>query len=140
MAGESGLTVVDASVAVKWFVAEGEDDLREAADLLQSHGQGSTSLVGPALLAHELVNALGRRSREVRDLPAATGVFFDFAIPLYPTDRELMVSTARLSADLGLSTADATYAALALMLDCELVTADHGLADALEGTVRVRTL
>jgi predicted nucleic acid-binding protein len=140
VASEPGLTVVDASVAVKWFVSEGEAAVQAAADLMRAHGEGSASIVGPALLAHEVVTVLRRRSCEVSDLLAATDVFFDFAIPLYPPDRELMGAAVKLSVELGLSTADATYAALALILGCDLVTADRRLAAALEGTVTVRSL
>lgn len=137
---ETSLLVVDASVAVKWFVTRDEEAVEEAAALLAAHARSECSLVGPSLLVHELTSALRRRRTEVPDLAAATDVFFDFSVPLVPPDRELVVSAARLCAERSLSTSDATYAALALMLRCELATADGRLANALEGVCPVRVL
>ena len=138
--GDTSLRVIDASVAVKWFVTRDEEALEEAGALLVAHAHSEGSLVGPSLLVHELTNALRRRRTEVPDLAAATDVFFDFDVALVPPDRELMVSAARLCAERQLSTSDATYAALALILGCELVTADRRLARALDGVCPVRVL
>ncbi|HEX9092951.1 MAG TPA: type II toxin-antitoxin system VapC family toxin [Coriobacteriia bacterium] len=137
---EATVLVMDASVAVKWFVSRDETSVREAAGLLEAHGQGSVALVGPALLAHELMHVLRRRDREVRDLPAAMQGFFDAGVALVPPDRQLMVSAARLCGERQLSTSDAIYAALAMMLGCELVTADRRLARALGDICAVRAL
>ncbi|MDO8914994.1 MAG: type II toxin-antitoxin system VapC family toxin [Coriobacteriia bacterium] len=137
---ETQALVIDASVALKWFATQGEDSIEEAASLLGAHGERQLALVGPALLVHELMHVLRRRKREVSDLPAAMDGFFDAGIALVTPDRELMISTARLCVERQLSTSDATYAALALILDCELVTADRRLARALDGVCPVRVL
>jgi predicted nucleic acid-binding protein len=137
---ETRALVIDASVAVKWFATHGEDSIAEATGLLEAHGEGQVALVGPALLVHELMHVLRRRRREVSDLPAAMDGFFDAGLVLVPPDRELMISAARLCAERTISTSDATYAALALALDCELVTADRRLGKALDGICRVRVL
>ncbi len=55
-------------------------------------------------------------------------------------DAPLMVRTAELVAELGLSTFDAAYVALAETLGCELVTADQRLVRAVGGSVAVRVL
>jgi predicted nucleic acid-binding protein len=137
---EGPVLVVDASVAVKWFVTRDESAVEEAAALLAAHARSESILVGPSLLVHESMNALRRRRAEVPDLVGATDTFFDFGVALVPPDRELMISAARLCAERTLSTSDATYAALALALDCELVTADRRLGNALVGVCRVRVL
>ena len=137
---ETRALVIDASVAVKWFATHDEDSIEEAAGLLEAHGEGQVALIGPALLVHELMHVLRRRKREVSDLPAAMDGFFDAGVALVAPDRDLMISTARLCGERQISTSDATYAALALALDCELVTADRRLARALDGVCLVRVL
>jgi predicted nucleic acid-binding protein len=108
---EAPLVVVDASVAVKWFVSDGEDGVAEADELLGRHIEGEVRLTAPSLLAHEVLN-----------------------------DQGLMIRAAELVAECGLSTFDAAYVALAETLGCELVTADrrleHAIADILSIDVR----
>ncbi len=141
MTADVALAVVDASIALKWFVHEDEDGVETAARLLDDHAEGRVRLVAPALLAHELLNALRRRAgRAAPDLSEAMDAFFDTGILLAPPDRELMGLAARLVAEHNLSTYDAAYAALARTLDCELVTAGRHLANALGDAGRIRVL
>jgi predicted nucleic acid-binding protein len=48
--------VIDASVAVKWFVVE--PDSPSAHQLLEAHAWGSTTLVAPDLIVYEVANVL----------------------------------------------------------------------------------
>jgi predicted nucleic acid-binding protein len=140
VAGDGAPVVIDASVAVKWFVTRGENGVDAATDLLTAHSRDEIRLACPALMVHELMHVLRRRSREVHDLPNAMEAFFDSAIMVFGPDRELMTSAARLCAENSVSTADSAYAALAMLLDCEFVTADRSLARCLAGIARVRQL
>ncbi len=140
MTAEVPLAVVDASVVVKWFVSDGEAGVDAAAELLKRHIDGGVRLVGPTLLAHEVLNVLRRPGRATPLLPDAMQALFDTGTTLIAPDAPLMVRTAELVAELGLSTFDAAYVALAGTLGCELVTADHRLARAVGGGVAVRVL
>lgn len=127
MQTEAPLVVVDASIAVKWFVVADEADVLEADELLASHAAGLVRLVAPALLVHEVFNVLARRNREVESLAAAMDALFDADVALVPPDRQQVAIAAEMVAQ-GLSTADAAYAALARVLGCGLETADRRLA------------
>ena len=138
MSGDAPLVVVDASVVVKWFVSEDESGVAEAAALLADHAAGHLRLVAPALLAHELMGVLVRRLRG-QVVADALDAFFDAGVHLVAPDRELMARAAHLAGKCQLSAFASAYAALADSLGCALSTADRRLANALEGTVEVRT-
>lgn len=127
MGNDAPLVVVDASIAVKWFVVDDEADVSEADELLADHAAGRVRLVAPALLVHEVFNVLARRNREVEGLAEAMDAFFDADVALVSPDREQIAIAAGMVAQ-GLSTADAAYAALARVLGCRLETADRRLA------------
>ena len=139
MSAEAPLVVVDASAAVKWFVASEESGVAEAAALLADHAADRVRLVAPALLAHELMGVLVRRlpGESVGD---ALDSFFDAGVHLVAPDRKLMSLAAALVRECQVSTFDSAYAALASSLGCPLATADRRLAKALEGTVAARAV
>ena len=131
--------VVDASVAVKWFLADGESGVAEAAALLSEHAGGRIALVAPTLIVHELTGVLTRRlPPEAR--VEALNAFFDADVELVAPSRELAIATVRLVADRQTSAFDAAYAALATSLSSPLATADRRLATALEGAVTIRAV
>lgn len=140
MNADAPLVVVDASVAVKWFVSEGESGVDGAARLLQEHADGSIRLVAPTLVVQELFGVLMRGRRDHQAGEAAIEAFFDADVTLVPPSRELMLSAARLVLDRGVSTLDSAYVALVQTLGCELATADRRLARAVEGVVEVREI
>ncbi len=114
--------VVDASVAVKWLVAE---ELSEAAAALLD---AECTLLAPDLLFAEATSALTAKRRhgeidgselaELVDLLRTAPV----ATPL--SMRRLAASGARLAVDLGHSVYDCFYLALAIHEDYPVVTAD----------------
>lgn len=140
MGSDIPLAVLDASVALKWFVSQDEDAVDVAQLLLDDHAEGRVRLVAPALLAHELLNALRRAGGRAPALREAMDAFFDVGVALAPPDRELMLLAARIVAEQGTSTYDAAYVALASTLKCELVTADKRLARALGDACGVRVV
>lgn len=114
--------VVDASVAVKWLVAEEFSD--EAAGLLED---GST-LAAPALIFAEAANALWALRRRGDIAPAdmtaavdalkAAPLAVPFAMP------QLAAAAARLAADIDHPVYDCFYLALAIQTGYPVVTAD----------------
>jgi predicted nucleic acid-binding protein len=137
MSDAADLLVIDASVVVKWFLAQGESEVESAATLLADHAAGRCALVAPALLAHEVLGVLARR------LPAdaredAVEALYDVGIHLMTPTRDLSLAAARLIAERQVSAFDSAYAALASALGCPLATADRRLANALGDSVQMR--
>lgn len=124
--------VVDASVAVKWYLPEGEDDLDAARLVLDRFSAGALDLVAPDLLLYEVASAvtvatIGRHPR----LTAALG---DLAIDRF-LGLELRIAEAAgllpaayaLVHRHGCALYDASYLALAQRLGIRFITADRKL-------------
>jgi len=139
MIADLPFAVIDASVVAKWFVTADEQGVAEADQLLYDLAEGNLRLFGPSLLAHELMNVLRRRRHPSR-LADTMDDFFDTGVTLFAPDRDSMRGAVRLATDCGVSTFDAAYGALALELECELITADRHLVRALDGVVATRLI
>ena len=133
------LVVVDASVAVKWFLSADESSVDEAAALLAQHAAGDIRLVAPALIVHELMGVFVRRLRGPQ-VAEALDAFYDAGVHLISPDHALMARAAELASQCQLSAFDSAYAAVAASLECTLATADIGLANALKGALEVRVI
>ncbi len=123
--------VVDASVAVKWLVAE--QDSAAAVRLIEDGHE----LHAPRLLAAEVTNALWRKVRigelERRDASPLAGAVPD--MPLHWTaDEELCAGAVRLAIDLDRPVYDCFHLALAHRIGGTMVTADARLVHALAPT------
>ena len=123
--------VVDASVAVKWFV---EENLREEARLLVKQGH---ELVSPDFILIETANIAWKKAlrEEIGKDQARTIVA---AIPqyvptLYPSS-ELMDRALELAFALTHPVYDCRYLSCADIADGVLITADEKLCKAIEGT------
>jgi predicted nucleic acid-binding protein len=134
MSGDPQLVVVDASVAVKWFVSADESGVDDAAALLAQHAGGEIRLVAPTLIVHELTGVFMRRLRGPL-VAEALDAFFDAGVHLVAPDRALTVRAAELAGRCQLSAFDSAYAAVADSLECTLATADRRLANALGDTI-----
>jgi len=114
--------VIDASVAVKWFVPEPHSG--EAASLLDPR----LTLHAPDLLFAEVSNALWQktRRRELRPGEARLVLRGLASVPLVVTPiRQLAAGALDLALEAGCTVYDAVYLALAIHHDCRLVTADQ---------------
>jgi predicted nucleic acid-binding protein len=115
--------VIDASVAVKWFVAE--DGAEEAAALLEGH-----RLAAPDLLVVECANILwkkARRSELSAELAMLAGRALErLEIELVPM-RQLIARSLELALELDHPAYDCVYLALAVMHGLSFVTADEKL-------------
>ena len=115
------MIVVDASVAVKWFVIEA--GAQEAHALLH----GTESLIGPDFVIYETLNVLRRKYKrteiDAAQLQRASielGGFFDLLVPA----ATLIDQTMILSKTLDHGVYDCAYLACALQHHATLVTAD----------------
>lgn len=126
------MIVIDASVAVKWFVEEALSD--QASALIAVH---AGALAGPDLLCVEVSSALVRSANTVkqsRPHVAAALDRFDALIAaggvnLHRSGHGDIRAAANLAIELGHPIKDCVYLRLAMKLDCPLVTADRRFAD-----------
>jgi predicted nucleic acid-binding protein len=131
MPGIPGRFVVDASVAIKWFVPEIHAD---AARRLLREG---VTLLAPDLIWAEVANALWRKWRD-RELSAETveGILNDFRrYPLRIYAGESLYDVAwPVARGSGRTFYDSLYLALAMSNGCLMVTADLRFYNAIKDT------
>lgn len=124
--------VVDASVVVNWFVEEKYS--REANLLRDAYADGLIDVAAPSLLPYEVLNALkysGAFGEE--ELKEVAVALEDFQITLFDLKGELAVKSIELAMRRGLTIYDASYIALAQILNAELYTADEKLIRKTQG-------
>jgi predicted nucleic acid-binding protein len=129
----SNVFVVDASVAVQWYVPDGQED---AAERLLAPGLG---LHVPDLFFSEVVSILRKKAclLKVPELTVAEGQvilrkLLELPLIAHPV-APLAEAVYELSSSLaGVSAYDACYLALAITLGTAVVTADRKLITALE--------
>lgn len=113
--------VLDASVVLKWFHSEGEENVEAARRLRERFEEGELRALAPALLWLEVLNVAARRWRWTQDqlgqlatsLPELGFELFEPELP----------DVARWSAH-GLTAYDAAYVAVAEHTGVELITDD----------------
>ena len=129
------IIVIDASVAVKWFLPERGADA--AAEILLS----DKAITGPDMLAVEVHATLVRGANMVKSNRDAAESFIERfqrmiaadAVQLIRSTPAQIERSANLAMDLGHPLKDCIYLALAMELDCELLTADARFAARAQG-------
>ncbi len=123
--------VVDASVAVKWLVAE-EDS--ESANRLAA---GAEDLHAPRLMASEVANTLWRKARLGEIGRDRAGVLMAALTEMpvrWNVDETLCADAVRLALALDRPVYDCVYLALAHRVGAQVITADVRFANALAMT------
>ena len=125
------IVVVDASVALKWYIEE--DDTAKAETLLN----GVYQLNAPELILPEFGNILWKKVRRGEATPeearSILTLFRNQNIRLHTHQR--LIQSAYFGAEItGQTVYDWTYLALAAALDCPFVTADRKFYKILEST------
>jgi predicted nucleic acid-binding protein len=123
--------VVDASLAVKWYLLE--KLTFEALDLLAEH-QGDIAV--PDIFIAEVTGALvrsanidkARRAECEAAIARFMGLFETGALAAFRTETEAIARAAALALDLGHPLKDCIYLVLAMERDCHLVTCDARFA------------
>lgn len=120
--------VVDASVAIKWFAYEENSEI--ARSLLRSVELETIRIFAPDILLYEIGNALWKGKHFGRqDIADALDVLLDSSIEVRNLDRLLISQSAFFMERYSLTFYDASYAALAYILDIPLISEnpkDHG--------------
>ncbi len=123
--------VVDASVAIKWLIAEADSDV--ARGLAASDDE----LHAPRLMACEIANALWRKARlgqiERGDVGAMLALAPDMPVR-WGDDEAVSAEAARLALALDHPVYDCVYLALAYRIGAVVVTADLRFANVLAST------
>ena len=127
--------VVDASVAIKWFL-EDEDYVDQSRAVLNAFGNGSIRLLAPEHLILEVANAIRSAVLSNRlttqDGERSIAYLLTLDIPRVG-GRELVVSGYRMAIRYDCVFYDALYLALADAVRCPLLHADRKLQTAVAG-------
>jgi predicted nucleic acid-binding protein len=120
--------VADASIVLKWFHAEGEQDVEAARELLERHGRREIGLLVLDLTPYEVGNALlrGRANVAANRVAVVLEALADICPRVTPT-RTDMRSALTLAKRHDLTLDDAVYAAVARARGAELATLDRAL-------------
>lgn len=120
------MPVIDASVAIKWFVEEPGSPA--AHHLLEAHKAGHSFLVAPDLLIYEVANALLHNPTfTAHEVQRCLEHLYELEVDLVAPLAELVIDTVRLAAAKRLSFYDALYVQLARHLELPFYTADRRL-------------
>lgn len=134
----ANLVCVDSSVAFKWFCSDEESSVDAAVELFTDHAAGRLTLVAPAHLPAEVLNALACRPRvNAERLATAAEGLAESEIVFPAWDSSLLADAAHLARAHRLTIYDALFPALAIQLQCELVTADRAQTRVRECAVRL---
>jgi predicted nucleic acid-binding protein len=128
----SNAVVLDASVLVKWVIA---DSYSERADLLlDQFAAGELEVIAPAIANWEVLNVISRKAKrgsiDKRSAEIAGAEFLALRIRLIDNEA-LQHSAFLLSLEHQRALYDCLYVALALQTRCHLITADERLVNAL---------
>jgi predicted nucleic acid-binding protein len=137
-------SVVDASVAAKWFLPEsGEAFVHQALALLDEYDRKEAQFVVPDFFYVEVANAIwkavriGRVPREFGD--RALVLLTQREFPTVPS-LKLVDKAFQIAADHRRTVYDSLYVALAVQAKTHLITADERLANALAAHFPVKWL
>jgi predicted nucleic acid-binding protein len=123
--------VVDASVAVKWFVPE-----EHSAEAIQLLDVGFRRHI-PVLLHSEVGQTIWKKVHQRKEIEAGDGRLILRGLMVAAIELHAVTPLLEPAFDIALTTGrtvyDSIYLALAVALGCKLVTADQKLYDALRG-------
>ncbi len=122
--------VCDASVVLKWFHDDGEDEVEPSRALLELHRSRRVALFVLDRTAYEVANALLRGLRaKVEDITTVLDALTEIC-PQIPVSHVALTEAVKLAERRGLTVYDAAYASVAGGRGAELATMDRALLDA----------
>jgi predicted nucleic acid-binding protein len=124
----NGHIVPDTSVVVKWF-RQGEILAAQALALRAAYLAGQIRVSVPSLLAYELTNVLRYKDDlTTAQVEEAVQSLFDMGLESTPPTAAMMRRAEVIARAADATVYDATFVALAEILDATVVTADERLA------------
>lgn len=116
--------VPDASVIVKWFTQE--EKREQVLELRERHINGEIEIVVPDLILYEISNALRYNPNfNEEDVNKAVQPLYDIEINIITP--EILEKAVEIAYSKNISLYDATYIALAKIIDFDFITADKKL-------------
>lgn len=132
------MSVLDASVVLKWFVNEA--DSGQALKLRDEFYAGKREIVVPDLLLFEIANALRYNpSFSTNEIREVLDTLFGIGIEIIAPTLSLLGKTVELAEEFGLTCYDATYLALAEELGFEFITADERFYSKIDKSSKLKT-
>lgn len=117
------MSVLDASVVLKWFVAEIDSEKAEA--LRTEYFLGKRDIVVPDLILYEISNVLNYHPDFTpTDIKEALQTLFDIDIEIVTPTQTLISKAVDIANKNNVTSYDACYFALALELQTDFITAD----------------
>lgn len=117
------MIVVDASVAVRWFVAE-EAGREAAMEVLDQIHRSPESFAVPDLFYVEMLNVLSRLTSTTSELQRYVAALFDLGFVQVRVGAKLLHRAAAIALESKLSGYDALYVAVAESLSGTWITGD----------------
>jgi predicted nucleic acid-binding protein len=138
------LIVLDASVAVKWFLPEAHETLTiEAKALLNSYGNSEVEFIVPDLFWVEFAGVLWKAiRRDHYPKPSAEAALLSltqFNFPTFPS-LNLLDKASQIATGFDRTVYDSLYVALAEQTKSQFITADEKLANSFAAYFPVRWL
>jgi predicted nucleic acid-binding protein len=136
--------VLDASVALKWFLPATDESLvEESRELLTGYLRGDHSLIVPDLFWPEVASGLWKAARHARSSKStavrAIADMKERGLPTVPS-ANLVEEALSLAAGYGCTVYDGFYLALAKLIGGQMVTADERLVRGVGSRLPVRWL
>ncbi len=129
------MSVVDASVVLKWFTEEDYTD--KALFLREEYFQGKRGIAAPDILIYEVANALRYHPRSTaEDVKAAVHSLLDMNIEIIVPTSSMIDTAIDIAIEDDVTCYDAVYIALALELGEDLFTADEKFVSRLSSNRR----
>lgn len=120
------MIVVDACVAIKWFIEE--EDTPKAVCIQRKLLEGELTVIVPDLLFYEVINILKLKAvAELDEVVSALRILFELNLRVVPANREHLELAIYLSDKFNITIYDAIYVAIANDFNCPLITADKEL-------------
>ncbi len=118
--------ILDASVILKWFLDESESNI--ALDIKESHVTGKVTIVVPDIVIYEVGNALRYEPEFSPDeVNSCLEELYELNIDIIAPLSDIVNLTTEISYQKDITFYDATYIALAQLLNLQFVTADGKL-------------
>lgn len=119
------IEVPDASVAVKWFIRQGEKGVAAADEVRRGILAHPEDFAVPTLFLYEVQAVLCRRSRRSKDVEEDLRALWALAVPVVQPDETLLSLATEIAFAYRLTAYDAAYVALARHLGGTWLTFDE---------------